>query len=105
MQGSVEKRQGRTFGPPGGKVMTLFIDDISMPAVNEWGDQITNELVRQLLDQGGMYSLDKPIGDMKFITDMRYGPLPPFCVAAATPSFSEAHFLTYCGWLACLTCC
>ncbi len=33
--------------------------------------QITNELVRQLLEQGGMYSLDKPIGDMRYITDTR----------------------------------
>ena len=51
--------------------MTLFIDDLSMPNVNEWGDQITNEAVRQLLSQGGLYSLDKPIGDMRFIVDTR----------------------------------
>ena len=68
----MEKKQGRTFGPPGGKEMTLFIDDLSMPSVNEWGDQVTNEAVRQLLSQGGLYSLDKPIGDMRFVVDTRY---------------------------------
>ena len=71
LQASVEKKQGRTYGPPGGKEMTLFIDDLSMPNVNEWGDQITNEAVRQLLSQGGLYSLDKPIGDMRFVVDTR----------------------------------
>ena len=32
---------------------------------------MTNEIVRQLLDQGGIYSLDKPIGDLKYIVDTR----------------------------------
>lgn len=51
--------------------MTVFLDDLSMPFVNQWGDQITNEAVRQLLSQGGLYSLDKPIGDLRTVADTK----------------------------------
>ena len=70
---SLDKRGGKTFGPPNGMKLTVFLDDLSMPEINEWGDQPTLEIVRQLMEFNGFAFLDKDKrGSIKLIEDVQY---------------------------------
>ncbi|KAG9395874.1 Dynein heavy chain and region D6 of dynein motor [Carpediemonas membranifera] len=72
----VEKRMGSIYGPPANKRGLFFIDNISAPNINEWGDTPTNEIVRQIIAEKGMYALDRP-GDWHTLADMLFmGALP-----------------------------
>ena len=68
----LEKRQGCNYGPAGGGSMIFVMDDLSMPQQNEWGDQVTNELLRQLFQLDGFYRLTKPIGEFRTVSDVSY---------------------------------
>jgi len=73
VEGELDKRGGKNFGPPGGKKMMVFFDDLSMPLINEWGDQPTLEIVRQLIEDGGFCFLEKDKrGDFKTCEDLEY---------------------------------
>jgi dynein heavy chain len=73
IESALEKRGGKNFGPPNGKAMTVFLDDLSMPEINEWADQPTLEIVRQLVEDSCFAFLEKDKrGDMKTCEDLQY---------------------------------
>ena len=73
LYGEIEKKQGKFFGPPGNCKLTVFFDDMSMPFVNEWNDQITLEIMRQLIELEGYYFLNKENrGDFKNVSNLQY---------------------------------
>lgn len=71
IEAEIERKQAKIYVPPNNKQMTVFLDDLSMPFVNAWGDQITLEITRQLIDQKGFYFLDKDArGNFKTINNL-----------------------------------
>jgi dynein heavy chain len=73
VESSVDKRSAKSFGPPANKKLICFMDDVSMPEINSWGDQPTLEIIRQLTELGYLWNLEKgKAGDPIVIEDLRY---------------------------------
>lgn len=60
VESNVYHRQGFVYGAKKGKILNLFIDDLSIPQPDEFGVQGVNELLRQVLDEKVLFNTEKP---------------------------------------------
>ncbi|KAK6187606.1 hypothetical protein SNE40_005595 [Patella caerulea] len=60
MESNIYHRQGFVYGPKDNKKLQVFIDDVNLPVPDEYNVQRCNELLRQLLDQKVLCTLNKP---------------------------------------------
>ncbi|XP_076299453.1 dynein axonemal heavy chain 10-like [Lasioglossum baleicum] len=67
----VEKRTRETFGPPPGKKLLVFIDDMNMPLVDTYGTQQPIALLKFLFEKGGFYDRGKDL-HLKYMKDLCY---------------------------------
>jgi len=75
LEANVEKRTKDTYGPPMGKRLLVFMDDMNMPQVDEYGTQQPIALLKLLLEKGGMYDRGKELNlknyrDIGFVAAM-----------------------------------
>lgn len=69
LEANVEKRMKDLYGPPLGKRLVVFIDDMNMPQVDTYGTQQPIAMLKLLIDRGGCYERGKDLS-WKFIKDL-----------------------------------
>ncbi|XP_068013204.1 dynein axonemal heavy chain 10, partial [Melanerpes formicivorus] len=75
LETNIEKRTKDTYGPPMGKRLIVFMDDMNMPRVDEYGTQQPIALLKLLLEKGILYDRGKEMNckslrDLGFIAAM-----------------------------------
>ncbi|XP_020287480.1 dynein heavy chain 10, axonemal isoform X2 [Pseudomyrmex gracilis] len=67
----VEKRTREIFGPPPGKKLIVFIDDMNMPITDTYGTQQPIALLKLLFERAGFYDRGRDLS-WKYMRDIYY---------------------------------
>lgn len=71
IEANVDKRTGTIYGPPTGKKLIVFVDDLNMPKVDTYGTQQPIALLLFLIGRGCMYDRGKDL-NLKQLKDLQY---------------------------------
>ena len=75
LEAPIDKRSGRIFGPPTGKTLVYYVDDVNLPYIETYGTQNSLSLLRQIMTHSTFFDrsdlgLLKEITDVKFVASM-----------------------------------
>ncbi|TMW57276.1 hypothetical protein Poli38472_003201 [Pythium oligandrum] len=71
IQANVDKRSGKIYGPPAGKKLIIFIDDLNMPKVDLYGTQQPIALLHFIMGRGCIYDRGKEL-DLRILKDLLF---------------------------------
>eukprot|EP01029_Cantina_marsupialis_P009144 TRINITY_DN2137_c0_g5_i1.p1 TRINITY_DN2137_c0_g5~~TRINITY_DN2137_c0_g5_i1.p1 ORF type:complete len:3984 (-),score=1416.37 TRINITY_DN2137_c0_g5_i1:203-12154(-) len=77
IENKLEKKRKNLLGGPSNKKVVIFVDDVNMPQVEEYGAQPPIELLRQFMDYRGFFDREKLFWKDIQDTTMLAGSAPP----------------------------
>jgi dynein heavy chain len=69
IENQLEKRSKDTYGPSAGTKLIIFLDDLSMPKIDQYGTQQVIALLKLLIEKHGLYERNGEL-NWKFLTDI-----------------------------------
>lgn len=95
LEGYIEKRSGSNFGPPMGKKLIFFIDDMNLPYVERYGTQNAIALLTQHIQHGSVFDRGE-LGSRKYLMDIQYiSAMNPTTGSFEICERCQRHFATF----------